>query len=158
MNIFVLDRDVRKCAQYHNDKHVVKMILETAQLLCGVHHMVEENTDEVPYRLSHKNHPCSIWVRENISNYLWLCELGLELCKEYTHRYEKRHKSQDVIEWCLINLPSIPEEDFTEPPKAMPEEYKVDDVVQSYRNYYLGDKKYFSKWKKREVPYWFSEN
>ena len=156
MNIFVLDRDVRKCAQYHNDKHVVKMILESAQLLCGVHHMVEENTDEVPYRLSHKNHPCSIWARENISNYLWLCELGLELCKEYTHRYEKRHKSQDVIEWCLINLPNIPEEDFTEPPKAMPEEYKVDDVVQSYRNYYLGDKKYFSKWKKREVPYWFS--
>lgn len=158
MNIFVLDRDVRKCAQYHNDKHVVKMILESAQLLCGVHHMVEENTDEVPYRLSHKNHPCSIWARENVSNYLWLCELGLELCKEYTHRYEKRHKSQDVIEWCLINLPNIPEEDFTEPPKAMPEEYKVDDVVQSYRNYYLGDKKYFSKWKKREVPYWFSEN
>jgi hypothetical protein len=158
MNIFVLDRDVRKCAQYHNDKHVVKMILESAQLLCGVHHMIEENTDEVPYRLSHKNHPCSIWARENISNYLWLCELGLELCKEYTHRYEKRHKSQDVIEWCLINLPNIPEEDFTEPPKAMPEEYKVDDVVQSYRNYYLGDKKYFSKWKKREVPYWFSEN
>jgi hypothetical protein len=158
MNIFVLDRDVRKCAQYHNDKHVVKMILESAQLLCGVHHMVEENTDEVPYRLSHKNHPCSIWARENISNYLWLCELGLELCKEYTHRYEKRHKSQDVIEWCLINYPNIPEEDFTEPPKAMPEEYKVDDVVQSYRNYYLGDKKYFSKWKKREVPYWFSEN
>ena len=156
MNIFVLDRDVRKCAQYHNDKHVVKMILESAQLLCGVHHMVEENTDEVPYRLSHKNHPCSIWARENISNYLWLCELGLELCKEYTHRYEKRHKSQDVIEWCLINLPNIPEEDFTEPPKAMPEEYKVDDVVQSYRNYYLGDKKYFSKWKKGEVPYWFS--
>ena len=158
MNIFVLDRDVRKCAEYHNDKHVVKMILESAQLLCGVHHMVEENTDEVPYRLSHKNHPCSIWARENISNYLWLCELGLELCKEYTHRYEKRHKSQDVIEWCLINLPNIPEEDFTEPPKAMPEEYKVDDVVQSYRNYYLGDKKYFSKWKKREVPYWFSGN
>jgi len=158
MNIFVLDRDVRKCAEYHNDKHVVKMILESAQLLCGVHHMVEENTDEVPYRLSHKNHPCSIWARENISNYLWLCELGLELCKEYSYRYEKRHKSQDVIEWCLTNPPSLPEEDFTEPPKAMPEEYKVDDVVQSYRNYYLGDKKYFSKWKKREVPYWFSGN
>lgn len=156
MNIFVLDRDVRKCAKYHNDKHVVKMILESAQLLCGVHHMVEENTDEVPYRLSHKNHPCSIWSRENISNYLWLCELGLELCKEYSYRYGKRHKSQDVIEWCLTNPPSLPEEDFTEPPKAMPDEYKVEDVVQSYRNYYCGDKKYFSKWKNRDVPYWFS--
>jgi len=156
MNIFVLDRDVKKCAKYHNDKHVVKMILESAQLLCGVHHMVEENTDEVPYRLSHKNHPCSIWARENISNYLWLCELGLELCKEYSYRYGKRHKSQDVIEWCLTNTPSLPEEDFTEPPKAMPDEYKVEDVVQSYRNYYCGDKKYFSKWKNRDIPYWFS--
>ena len=156
MNIFVLDRDVKKCAKYHNDKHVVKMILESAQLLCGVHHMVGENVNEVPYRLSHKNHPCSIWVRENISNYLWLCELGLELCKEYTYRYGKRHKSQDVIEWCLTNKPSLSEEDFTEPPKAMPDEYKVEDVVQSYRNYYCGDKKYFSKWKNRDVPYLFS--
>jgi hypothetical protein len=155
MNIFILDRDVRKCAEYHNDKHVVKMILESAQLLCGVHHMVESNVNEVPYRLSHKNHPCSIWVRQNISNYLWLCELGLELCKEYTYRYGKRHKSQDVIEWCIENRPNIPEEDFTEPPKAMPEQYKVDDVVQSYRNYYLGEKKSFCNWKKRSVPSWF---
>ena len=120
MNIFVLDRDVVKCAQFHNDKHVVKMILESAQLLCGVHHMTESPLDDIPYRLSHKNHPCSIWARQNLSNYLWSCELGLELCKEYTHRYEKRHKSQDVIEWCLLNHPNIPDEDFTEPPKAMP--------------------------------------
>jgi len=158
MNNFITNRNPRICGREHSDRHVIKMILESAQLLCGVHHVIEENTDEVPYRLSHKNHPCSIWARENISNYLWLCELGLELCKEYSYRYGKRHKSQDVIEWCLTNPPSLPEEDFTEPPKAMPEEYKVDDVVQSYRNYYLGDKKYFSKWKKREVPYWFSEN
>jgi len=157
MNIFVLDRDVVKCAQFHNDKHVVKMILESAQLLCGVHHMTEGPLDDIPYRLSHKNHPCSIWARQNLSNYLWLCELGLELCKEYTHRYEKRHKSQDVIEWCLLNHPNIPDEDFTEPPKAMPDEYKTEDVVESYRKYYLNDKKYFSKWKKRDVPYWFCE-
>ena len=156
MNIFVLDEDVKKCAVYHNDKHVVKMILETAQLLCGVHHMTNSLTEQVPYRLSHKNHPCSIWARENMSNYLWLCELGLELCKEYTHRYEKRHKSQDVIEWCLINKPNLPEDSFTEPPKAMPDEYKVDNVVQSYRNYYIGEKASFSKWKKRSVPSWFS--
>lgn len=158
MNIFVLDEDVKKCAVYHNDKHVVKMILETAQLLCGVHHMTNSSTEQVPYRLSHKNHPCSIWARENMSNYLWLCELGLELCKEYTHRYEKRHKSQDVIEWCLINKPNLPENSFTQPPKAMPDEYKVDDVVQSYRNYYIGEKASFSKWKKRSAPSWFSKN
>ena len=158
MNIFVLDEDVKKCAEYHNDKHVVKMILETAQILCGVHHMTNGSTEDVPYRLSHKNHPCSIWARENMSNYLWLCELGLELCKEYTHRYEKRHKSQDVIEWCLINKPNLPENSFTEPPKAMPDEYKVDDVVQSYRNYYIGEKASFSKWKKRNTPSWFFKN
>lgn len=156
MNIFILDTDVKKCAEYHNDKHVVKMILESAQLLCGVHHMTESSMDYVPYKLSHKNHPCSIWARENMSNYLWLCELGLELCKEYTYRYGRRHKSQEVIEWCIENRPTIPEDDFTTPPKAMPEEYKVNDVVQSYRNYYCGDKKHFSKWKNREIPYWFS--
>jgi len=158
MNIFILDTDVKKCAEYHNDKHVVKMILESAQLLCGVHHMTESSMDYVPYKLSHKNHPCSIWARENMSNYLWLCELGLELCKEYTHRYGRRHKSQEVIEWCIENRPKIPEDDFTTPPKAMPEEYKVNDVVQSYRNYYIGEKKSFSKWKNRDSPVWFNLN
>jgi len=159
MNIFILDWDVKKCAQYHNDKHVVKMILETAQLLCGVHHMTDQANDQandqVPYRLSHKNHPCSIWARKSLTNYLYLAELGLELCKEYTFRYGKRHKSQDVIEWCIENKPSIKDIGFTEPAKAMPEEYKVDDVVQSYRNYYNGAKVSFSKWKNREIPKWF---
>jgi len=153
MNIFILDWDVKKCAVYHNDKHVVKMILETAQLLCGVHHVTETNIDNIPYKLSHKNHPCSIWARESITNYLWLCELGLELCKEYTYRYEKRHKSQDVIEWCLFNKPNIEDKGFTEPAKAMPDEYKVKSVVQSYRNYYNGEKVSFSKWKKRTPPH-----
>ena len=142
MNIFFLDYDVKKCAQYHVDKHVVKMILETAQLLCGVHHVTAHDTAHdtahVPYKLSHKNHPCSIWSRESLSNYLYLCELGLELCEEYTYRYGKRHKSQDVIEWCLINKPNIPDVGFTEPAKAMPDEYKVKSVVESYRNYYMG--------------------
>ena len=108
MNIFILDENPKKCAEYHNDKHVVKMILETAQLLCGVHHMVESKLD-VPYKLSHKNHPCSIWARECIENYVWLCDLGMELCLEYTYRYGKRHKSQDIIEWCIINHPPIKE-------------------------------------------------
>ena len=102
MNIFILDKDVKKCAQYHCDKHVVKMILETAQLLCGVHHVTAHDTAHVPYKLSHKNHPCAIWARESFSNYVYLCELGLELCKEYTHRYGKRHKSLDVILWCSV--------------------------------------------------------
>jgi hypothetical protein len=159
MNIFFLDYDTTKCAKYHCDKHVVKMILETAQLLCGAHHVINQerpSTVQVPYKLSHKNHPCAIWVRNSLSNYLYLCDLGLELCKEYTYRYGKRHKSQDVIEWCLENKPSINDIGFTEPPKAMPDEFKVNDVIESYRIYYRKGKSAFTTWKNRETPEWFS--
>lgn len=153
-----MDWDVEKNAQYHCDKHVVKMILETAQLLCGVHHMTAHDTDQgtlqIPYKLSHKNHPCAIWARESLTNYLYLGELGLELCREYTHRYGKKHKSQEIIEWCLLNKPQIQDVGFTTPPKAMPEEYKTEDVIESYRKYYLGAKKTFLSWKEREVPEW----
>lgn len=154
MNIFFLDWNVEKNAQYHCDKHVVKMILETAQLLCGVHHMTAHDTVRVPYKLSHKNHPCAIWARESLTNYLYLGELGLELSREYTHRYGKKHKSQEVIEWCLMNKPQIQDIGFTTPPKAMPEEYKTEDVIESYRKYYVGAKKTFLTWKERQVPEW----
>ena len=153
MNIFILDYDVKKCAEYHVDKHVVKMILETAQLLCGVHWVSGGNA---PYKLSHKNHPCAIWARESLTNYLYLCELGLELSREYTYRYGKKHKSQEVIEWCIDNKPNIVDKGFTEPAKAMPDEYKVKSVVESYRNYYLGAKSGFASWKNRETPEWYN--
>jgi len=155
MNIFFLDFDTKKCATYHCDKHVVKMILETAQLLCGVHHVTPQANEQVPYKLSHKNHPCAIWSRESLSNYLYLCDLGLELCREYTYRYGKRHKSQEVIEWCIMNKPNIPDNGFTEPPRAMPDEYKVDSVIDSYRNYYIGAKSGFTTWRNRDTPKWF---
>ena len=157
MNIFFLDENPTLSAQYHVDKHVVKMILETAQLLCGVHHMTHQATHQVPYKLSHKNHPCAIWARESLSNYLYLCEMGLELGKEYTYRYGKKHKSIEVIEWCIVNKPNIPDIGFTEPAKAMPDEYKVDSVVESYRNYYMGAKNGFASWKNREKPFWFEK-
>jgi hypothetical protein len=157
MNIFVLDYDPKSCAQMHCDKHVVKMILETAQLLCGVHHMTNQETEHVPYKLSHKNHPCSIWTRECIENYVWLCDLGLELCEEYTYRYGKRHKSQEIIEWCLLNLPKIKENGtVTDFKLAMPDECKIDNnPILSYRKYYIDFKKDFAKWKNRDVPNWF---
>ena len=155
MNIFVLDTDPKKCAVYHNDKHVVKMILETAQLLCGSHH-VTESQYEIPYKLSHKNHPCSIWVRECIENYIWLCDLGLELCEEYTYRYGKRHKSQDIIEWCLMNTPNIPEKgDVTPFALAMPDECKVGTAIDSYRAYYMLEKRNLASWKNRQTPEWY---
>jgi len=153
MNIFVLDTNPKIAAQMHNDKHVVKMILETAQLLCGVHHMTG---GDAPYKLSHRNHPCSIWARECIENYIWLCDLGIELCAEYSHRYGKRHKSQDIIEWCLLNTPNIKEKgDITSFALAMPDECKIGDAIESYREYYLKYKKDFSKWTNRDIPIWF---
>jgi hypothetical protein len=131
------------------------MILETAQLLCGSHWVTGS---EAPYKLSHKNHPCSIWVRESIENYNWLCQLGIYLCWEYRYRYGKTHKSYEIIVWCCDNKPNIPKNpNFTQPPQAMPEGYKVyGDSVQAYRNYYMGEKRSFSNWKNREVPLWFS--
>jgi hypothetical protein len=152
MNIFYLDKNTTKCAQYHNDKHVVKMILETAQLLCGAHWATG---GEAPYKLSHKNHPSAIWTRSDIHNYLWLCDLGIDLCGEYNHRYGKMHKSYDIILWCLENRPKIPNVGFTDPPLAMPDEYKESCHIQSYRNYYMGDKRDFCNWKYRDTPNWF---
>ena len=154
MNIFVLDLEPKKCAEYHVNSHSIKMILETAQLLCGVHWVTGS---EAPYKLSHKNHPCSIWVRECYENYVWLCDLGMELCKEYSYRYGKRHKSQDIIEWCIINKPNIRNNgDITPFALAMPDECKIGDAVESYRNYYMISKRNLAVWKNREIPYWFN--
>jgi hypothetical protein len=156
MNIFVLDYNPKKAAEYHCDKHVVKMILETAQLLCGVHWSINS---EAPYKLTHKNHPCSIWARNCIENYIWLTDLGMELCKEYTRRYNKKHKCQSIIEWCIINLPNLKENgDLTEFSLAMPDECKTNDTVQSYRNYYIKYKKDFAKWNYSTTPKWFNKS
>jgi hypothetical protein len=153
MNIFYLDKSVVKCAKYHNDKHVVKMILETAQLLCGAHWATG---GEAPYKLSHKNHPCAIWVRQSSSNYAWLCKLGRQLCLEYTKRYNKFHKTSDIITWCADNIPNIPDNGFTEPPLAMPEHCKIaNSAILSYRNYYITEKRGFSTWKNQNPPSWF---
>ena len=155
MNIFYLDRSVIKCARDHNDKHVVKMILETAQLLCGAHWATGGSA---PYKLSHKNHPCAIWVRSNMENYIWLCMLGRELCNEYTRRYGKHHKTSEIIIWCCVNHPNIPEGKFFDPPLAMPDTCKVaNNAILSYRNYYMSqEKQKIASWKKkREKPDWY---
>ena len=161
MNIFFLDNDPQKIAEYHCDKHVVKMILETAQLLCGVHHMTPQVTPQVPYKLSHKNHPCSIWARESFTNYLILCEVGLELCKEYTYRYGKIHKCErDGLVNRLQTTPvKIPIGPFTEPTPAMPDEVKIaGDSIKSYRNYYINNKTHLASRKKRSTPGWYNAN
>lgn len=155
MNIFVLDKDPILAAQYQCNAHVVKMILETAQLLCSI---FPEGT--APYKRTHYNHPCAKWARESWANYYWLYKHGMGLSYEYTVRYGKQHKSTDIIIWCWEHIDfklfeRIEEHDPITFPKCMPDEYKVDDVVQSYRNYYKGAKKDIARWTKRNPPDWW---
>jgi hypothetical protein len=153
MNIFVLSLDPREAAEYHCDKHVVKMILETAQLLYCSHWML--NPDGLPpvaYKKTHPNHPCSIWIRESIENYQWLSELGLALCDEYTYRYGKRHKTQDHLEWLASHIPPLPEVARTQFRMAMPNEFKCEDPVLAYHKYYLIAKERMLKFSKRPPP------
>lgn len=152
MNIFILDTDIKKCAYYHNDKHVVKMILETAQMLCTVCH---KHNIEQKYKPVHRKHPCTLWAEQSLDNYLWLCELGLELGEEYTRRYGKVHKSVAIIEQCIMNHPKLPENGLTPFAQAMPDQYKSRDAVTAYRRYYINDKKEMSTWKHGVVPHWF---
>jgi hypothetical protein len=153
MNIFFLHKSAEICAGMHCDKHVVKMILETAQLLSSVHYMTDSHYKPV-YKLTHKNHPCSIWSRESLGNYLWLCELGIELCKEYTYRYLKIHKSQEYIAELTINLPPIIDKGITTIRQAMPDIYKNVDPTKAYRDYYIAEKSRLFSWKNRPKPFW----
>jgi len=156
MNIFFLSFITQICAQEHVDRHVVKMILETCQLLCSAHYL-SGSALVPPYKLTHANHPCAKWTRRSLSNYIWLTELGLELCKEYTHRYGKIHATEKHIQTLAENLPPIEDIGFTPPEQAMPDEYRNEDPVMAYRNYYNGDKRKLHSWKKRQIPSWITE-
>lgn len=148
MNIFALDNDPIKAAQMHNDKHVVKMILETAQMLSTV--------SGGPYRPTHKNHPCTRWAAETKGNYHWLVQLGFALCHEYGIRYSKRHKCKDVIEQLKHAPERIPDGDRTPFAQAMPDDCKNENPVLAYRTYYKQHKAHIAKWSKREAPEWMN--
>lgn len=156
MNIFFLHMNPTLCALYHVDKHVVKMILETCQLLCSVHYMVLSPYIP-PYKLTHKNHPCAIWARNSLANYIWLVELGKALCEEYTYRYNKIHKCQQILFQLENNLPPISDIGFTPPAQAMPDVYKDQDAIEAYRQYYFFGKNDLLSWKKRDIPHWIQE-
>src|SRR5574343_675238 len=137
MNIFVLDTDVIKCAQYHVDKHCVKMILETTQLLNNA--AIVHNPNYVPvYKQTHKNHPASLWTSQSQQNFDWLVDLGFALCNEYTYRYHREHKCQSIIKTFKYSNSRLrmPNKGITPFALCMPDQYKASDPVQSYRNYY----------------------
>tara|TARA_R100000664_G_C2740417_1_gene129005 strand:+ start:27 stop:488 length:462 start_codon:yes stop_codon:yes gene_type:complete len=152
MNIFILDRDPKVAATMLCDKHVVKMIVETAQMLCTA---ASKLGHEVPYRPTHSKHPCTLWAGESRSNWDWLVEHGIAMCEEYTRRYNRIHKTQAIIEWCKSSHVS-PVEDIGLTPfrLAMPEKYKCSDPVKSYRDYYMGEKSKFAKWKTCPPSWW----
>ena len=141
MNIFYLHEDPRLAASYVYDKHKVKMILESAQMLCTAHHVYGDPND-VPYKQAHLNHPSTIWVRKSRPNYFWLYEHMIALGQEYTKRYGKIHMTIDKCRYALSFCPDgITSETFTEPPQCMPDEYKVPgDSITAYWNYYEQDK------------------
>jgi hypothetical protein len=181
MNIFYLHHDTKICAEWHVDRHAVKMILEYAQLLSTAHRVLDgqeviglsktgrkakrwklnDNRDTILYSATHMNHPSAVWARQSKDNYIWLTELLNALCKEYTYRYGKVHKVEHsgLLSTLVNNTPinisctNI----FTEPTTAMPDEYKViGSSIQSYRKYYAGAKSHMFKWKNRVTPEWIN--
>lgn len=161
MNIFYLDIDPVKSAQYQCNKHIVKMILESAQLLSTAHHVLGSQllnfNSHLLYKQTHTMHPCAIWVREASENYEWLAKHSLALSDEYTFRYGQIHKSNPKLIALSLSKPIFAEKLFTSPPACMPDEYKVPgDIVASYRKYYKECKLKTIKceWTRRERPNW----
>jgi hypothetical protein len=155
MNIFVLDLDIPTCAAYHADQHVIKMVLESAQMLCTV---LSRHGIATPYKPTHAAHPCTLWAGAAMANWIWLRDLALRLDDEYRYRFERErsHRSATVIR----ALPDPPLSDLGLTPfaQAMPEIYRVPgDAVAAYRAYYIGEKASFATWTRRPRPPWFPE-
>lgn len=178
MNIFAIENNPVDCAKSMVDKHVVKMILETAQLLSTAHRVLDsehlyfdkskngrnikrwklpDERDQHLYSATHVNHPSAVWCRASNNNYNWLYVHFCALLQEYTYRYGKVHKCAAMTLW-LRNPPyNIPIGYLTPVTPAMPDGYKVPhDSVASYRNYYRQAKQHLHKWTKREAPEWMN--
>lgn len=155
MNIFVLDTDINKCAKFHCDQHVVKMILESVQIMCTA---LNKKGFITPYKSTHIKHPCVLWAEKSYDNFLWISKLALALNDEFKYRYKKTssHSSIDVL--CEIRQKEFESLGLTEFVQAMPDKYKVPgDAVSAYRNFYLGEKMKFAKWTRRRPPFWLDE-
>lgn len=176
MNIFILDRNPIVAAELMCDKHVVKMIVESAQMLSTTHRMLDGALEErlsvsgkrkvkyyklndwredTMYKAVHFNHPCNVWLRQSLQNYNWLVRHFGALLREYTVRYNKLHKCSSLWECFTVSPDNIKKGPLTEFAQAMPDECKNSDAVQAYRTYYNKYKKDFATWKVRQIPEWF---
>lgn len=153
MNIFVLDKDIVRCARFHCDKHVSKMILESAQIMCTALHA---RGIPAPYRPTHARHPCVLWAGESYDNFRWLGELASALNDEYRLRYQKDRDHASIAVLNEISQFRFESLGLTEFVQAMPDEYKVPgNAVEAYRKFYKGEKRDFAKWTARTEPYWW---
>jgi len=157
MNIFFLDRCPKKCAEYHCDKHVVKMILETGQMMSTAHQVLGNFPRQDLYKKAYLNHPSTVWVRSSIEHYRWTFHLMFWLNFEYTKRYDKIHKTWLRLHEAIKFPPSgLLRYGWTDPPQCMPDYCKSNDAIAAYRKYYKTEKKRFATWK-TEAPSWFSD-
>ena len=162
MNIFILSKNPEKSAEYMCDKHIPKMVVETAQMLACALYANGVSESEMPltssgthYKGGYKHHPCSKWAGESNLNYAWLCLHGLALCRQFMLRYKKVHTCTEAIVHMCNMADRIKEGDFTPFHQAMPEKYHNVDPVKAYRNYYIAEKT-FAEWKKGvPKPKWF---
>lgn len=163
----------------HCDKHVVKMIIEYAQLMSTAHRILdgEEYIDKTSngrrirrwrhsepqmeiglMKASHINHPSAVWVRYSRENYIWLYNMWYYLLKEYTHRYGKKHACSKYMDFLYLPPLNITKKYFTTPTPAMPDDCKIlGDSLSSYKKYYIEKKVRFAKWTNRQTPIWFIE-
>ena len=165
MNIFFLDRDPHLAAKMQCDEHVVKMTLESAQMLSTCQHLMwQDEVLEPPtllYRVTHQNHPCNVWLRQSRGNYRWMYEHFYALATEYTYRFGKTHLSWKKLGNILKLYPGgLPNGEFVDPPQCMPDEFKNSDTVVAYRDYYIHGKYTTMKtgmhWRKgRPAPGWW---
>lgn len=136
MNIFYLNANPKKAAQLQINKHVVKMILESAQMLCTAHREFGDESESL-YKKTHSNHPSAVWVRESTQHYLWLYKHMLALGDEYTKRYNRKHLTITKMEELLAKPPKgLKDNGFKNPPQCMPDEYKQKNTVKAYKSYY----------------------
>jgi hypothetical protein len=164
LNIFVLDSDPVKAAQAQCNKHIVKMTTETAQILSTVHYLASPRPD-IPMAATHRNHPCVMWTRESLDNYIWLTIHGLALSEEYYKRYGQRkgceHGSRRALVWLETNRPPLPRKGLTPFAlgfKGFPEYIVTGDAVASYRAFYVGQKAKFAKWSPwAQAPDWWPD-
>lgn len=123
--------------------------------LNGQRYLPKEN--RYVYLEAHKNHPCIIWARESYENFNWLCQLGEQLYIEKFERTNVGHASDVITNICAsyMRKEDFPSITFTKPALAMPEQYQTSDPVESYRNYYMGDKRHLADWSPVKQPYWW---